>query len=126
MAAAAASFAFSRLVTSATKPHLNSASTSLLPPNHRSLNFSSSISPLCIKSLRLTLHNPIKYSTTPKITATISVRDKLPDTTISYFDSDGKLQTTTISDFTKSKKAVLFAVPGAFTPTCSQKHLPVS
>ncbi|CAH1439714.1 unnamed protein product [Lactuca virosa] len=124
MAAATASFAFSRLLSSATKPHLTSASTSLLPANHRSLTFSSSISPLRIKNLRLTHRHAIRYSTTPKISATISVGDKLPDATLSYFDSDGELQTTTITDLTKSKKAILFAVPGAFTPTCSQKHLP--
>ncbi|KAK1429415.1 hypothetical protein QVD17_11624 [Tagetes erecta] len=59
-----------------------------------------------------------------KISATISVGDKLPESTLSYFDSDNELQTTTISDLTKSKKSILFAVPGAFTPTCSQKHLP--
>ncbi|XP_071709719.1 peroxiredoxin-2E-1, chloroplastic-like [Rutidosis leptorrhynchoides] len=59
-----------------------------------------------------------------KIRAIISVGDKLPDSTLSYFDSDNELQTTTISDLTKSKKTILFAVPGAFTPTCSQKHLP--
>ncbi|XP_076952867.1 peroxiredoxin-2E, chloroplastic-like [Bidens hawaiensis] len=63
----------------------------------------------------------IKFS---KITATISVGDKLPEATLSYFDSEGELQTATISDLTKSKKTILFAVPGAFTPTCSQKHLP--
>ncbi|XP_042433102.1 peroxiredoxin-2E-1, chloroplastic-like [Zingiber officinale] len=55
---------------------------------------------------------------------TISVGDQLPDATLSYFDSDGELQTVTVSDLTKGKKAILFAVPGAFTPTCSQKHLP--
>lgn len=120
MAAATASFAFSKLLSSATKPHLASASAALLPPSHRSLTFS----PLRIKNLRLTRSDAVKYSTTPKITATISVGDKLPDATLSYFDSEGELQTTTISDLTKSKKAILFAVPGAFTPTCSQKHLP--
>ncbi|KAJ4751580.1 Peroxiredoxin-2E [Rhynchospora pubera] len=56
--------------------------------------------------------------------STISVGDKLPDATLSYFGSDGELKTITISDLTKGKKTVLFAVPGAFTPTCSQKHLP--
>ncbi|KAJ0973463.1 hypothetical protein J5N97_021422 [Dioscorea zingiberensis] len=56
--------------------------------------------------------------------ATISVGDKLPDATLSYFDPAGELRTLTISELTKGKKAILFAVPGAFTPTCSQKHLP--
>ncbi|KAI3746323.1 hypothetical protein L6452_08751 [Arctium lappa] len=119
MAAATASLAFSRLLSTATKPHLTSAT--ILPPTHRS--FTSNFSPLRLKTLRHRLPN-IKYSTAPKITATISVGDKLPDATLSYFDADGELQTATISDLTKSKKAILFAVPGAFTPTCSQKHLP--
>ncbi|KAI3796830.1 hypothetical protein L1987_39516 [Smallanthus sonchifolius] len=121
MAAATASFTFSRLVSSATK-----TSVSVLPTNHRSLTFSSSFSPINIKNLRSRRphHHPLKYSTAPLITATVSVGDKLPDATLSYFDSDGELQTTTISDLTKSKKTILFAVPGAFTPTCSQKHLP--
>ncbi|KAJ3703739.1 hypothetical protein LUZ61_007444 [Rhynchospora tenuis] len=57
-------------------------------------------------------------------TSTISVGDKLPDATLSYFGSDGELKTITVSDLTKGKKTILFAVPGAFTPTCSQKHLP--
>ncbi|RWR83453.1 Thioredoxin-like protein fold [Cinnamomum micranthum f. kanehirae] len=64
-------------------------------------------------------------SATPSpISATISVGSTLPDSTLSYFDPAGELQTTTVSDLTKGKKAILFAVPGAFTPTCSQKHLP--
>lgn len=67
-----------------------------------------------------------KFSTSaaPAATAIISVGDKLPDSTLSYFDPAGELQTVTVSDLTKGKKAILFAVPGAFTPTCSQKHLP--
>jgi peroxiredoxin len=74
---------------------------------------------------------PLKFSTTTttttpfKVSATISVGSSLPNSTLSYFPPTADdLQTVTISDLTKSKKAILFAVPGAFTPTCSQKHLP--
>eukprot|EP00271_Cylindrocystis_brebissonii_P012171 TRINITY_DN30321_c0_g1_i1.p1 TRINITY_DN30321_c0_g1~~TRINITY_DN30321_c0_g1_i1.p1 ORF type:complete len:229 (+),score=37.21 TRINITY_DN30321_c0_g1_i1:245-931(+) len=56
--------------------------------------------------------------------ATISVGDTLPDADLSYFDKEGNLTTVSTSQLTKGKKVVLFAVPGAFTPTCSQKHLP--
>ncbi|XP_040381037.1 peroxiredoxin-2E-1, chloroplastic [Oryza brachyantha] len=57
--------------------------------------------------------------------ATVAVGDKLPDATLSYFDSpDGELKTVTVRDLTAGKKVVLFAVPGAFTPTCTQKHVP--
>lgn len=57
--------------------------------------------------------------------ATVAVGDRLPDATLSYFDSpDGELKTVTVRDLTAGKKVVLFAVPGAFTPTCTQKHLP--
>eukprot|EP01018_Ginkgo_biloba_P012916 Gb_21938 [translate_table: standard] len=58
------------------------------------------------------------------IRASIAVGEKLPDATLSYFDKEDKLQTITVSELTKGKKVVLFAVPGAFTPTCSQKHVP--
>jgi peroxiredoxin len=59
------------------------------------------------------------------VVATIAVGDKLPDATLSYFDpADGELKTVTVAELTAGKKAILFAVPGAFTPTCSQKHLP--
>ncbi|CAD6251548.1 unnamed protein product [Miscanthus lutarioriparius] len=60
-----------------------------------------------------------------RVVATIAVGDKLPDATLSYFDpADGELKTVTVAELTAGKKAILFAVPGAFTPTCSQKHLP--
>ncbi|GJN38869.1 hypothetical protein PR202_gb27947 [Eleusine coracana subsp. coracana] len=61
----------------------------------------------------------------PAAAATIAVGDRLPDATLSYFDApDGELKTVTVRDLTAGKKVVLFAVPGAFTPTCTQKHLP--
>lgn len=77
--------------------------------------------PLLLMSL---VFSPSMSTTTPKITAAISVGSKLPDATLSYLDAADEVQTVTISDLTASKKAILFAVPGAFTPTCSQKHLP--
>ncbi|XP_074304416.1 peroxiredoxin-2E, chloroplastic [Silene latifolia] len=61
---------------------------------------------------------------TPSITASISPGTPLPDATFSYLDSENNVQTLTTSDLTSSKKSILFAVPGAFTPTCSQKHVP--
>jgi peroxiredoxin len=61
----------------------------------------------------------------PATTTTIAVGDRLPDATLSYFNApDGELKTLTVRDLTAGKKVVLFAVPGAFTPTCTQKHLP--
>eukprot|EP00244_Chara_vulgaris_P012289 TRINITY_DN638_c0_g1_i6.p1 TRINITY_DN638_c0_g1~~TRINITY_DN638_c0_g1_i6.p1 ORF type:complete len:279 (+),score=51.36 TRINITY_DN638_c0_g1_i6:195-1031(+) len=55
---------------------------------------------------------------------TITVGDSIPNTGLQYFDEEGVMQTVMIGDLAKGKKMVLFAVPGAFTPTCSQKHLP--
>lgn len=37
---------------------------------------------------------------------------------------EGGPKDVTVAELTKGKKVVLFAVPGAFTPTCSMKHLP--
>jgi glutaredoxin/glutathione-dependent peroxiredoxin len=54
---------------------------------------------------------------------TIKVGDKLPDATFKVM-KDGKPTDLTVADLTKGKKVALFAVPGAFTPTCSAKHLP--
>ena len=52
----------------------------------------------------------------------IQVGDKLPTATLNYL-KDG-VQAITTSELFENKKVVLFAVPGAFTPTCSVKHLP--
>ncbi len=54
---------------------------------------------------------------------TIKVGDRLPDCTFAVMTSDGP-QPKTTDDLFKGKRAVLFAVPGAFTPTCHQNHLP--
>jgi len=54
---------------------------------------------------------------------TISVGDKLPSATLAKVTADGPDQVTT-DDFFAGRTVALFAVPGAFTPTCSAKHLP--
>jgi len=54
---------------------------------------------------------------------TISTGDKLPDTTFVTMTESGPEQVSS-GDFFKGKKVALFSVPGAFTPTCSAKHLP--
>jgi len=53
----------------------------------------------------------------------ISVGDKLPAATFQHLTKDG-MQNPTTNDLFAGKKVVLFAVPGAFTPTCSAAHLP--
>ncbi|MCO5731036.1 peroxiredoxin [Rhizobium sp. SSA_523] len=54
---------------------------------------------------------------------TIAVGDRLPAATFKEKTADGPVEVTTDSLF-KGKKVVLFAVPGAFTPTCTLNHLP--
>ena len=53
----------------------------------------------------------------------IKVGDKLPEVTFSQLTAEGMKNPNT-SDIFAGKKVVLFAVPGAFTPTCSAAHLP--
>lgn len=53
----------------------------------------------------------------------IKVGDKVPAVKLKQMTPDGMKDVMT-EDFFKGKKVVLFAVPGAFTPTCSAKHLP--
>ena len=54
---------------------------------------------------------------------TISVGDKLPDIKLVKATADGPQQVQS-SEYFAGKKIALFAVPGAYTPTCSAKHLP--
>jgi peroxiredoxin len=49
--------------------------------------------------------------------------DKLPAATM-FMMQDGKPGPVTTSDLFDGKKTVVFALPGAYTPTCSQAHLP--
>ncbi len=54
---------------------------------------------------------------------TIAVGDKLPDVKIVKATAEAN-EAVQSSDYFKGKKVALFSVPGAFTPTCSAKHLP--
>ena len=53
----------------------------------------------------------------------ITVGEKLPNATLRRLGDSGIDEISTES-LTSGKKVVLFAVPGAFTPTCSEQHLP--
>lgn len=54
---------------------------------------------------------------------TITIGDKIPSTHFTQMTADGPKKIKT-DDYFQNKKVVLFAVPGAFTPTCSNQHLP--
>lgn len=54
---------------------------------------------------------------------TIAIGQKLPDVTFKTSTADGPKELST-ADVFAGKKVVLFGVPGAFTPTCNNNHLP--
>ncbi len=54
---------------------------------------------------------------------TINVGDELPSVMLRQVTPEGPKEVST-DDFFRGKKVALFAVPGAFTPACSQRHLP--
>jgi len=54
---------------------------------------------------------------------TIQVGDRIPSATLRYKTDEG-IQEATTDEIFGGKKVVLFSLPGAFTPTCSAKHLP--
>jgi len=53
----------------------------------------------------------------------ISTGDKLPDATLVRMGSEGS-EEVQIGNLTAGRKVVIFAVPGAFTPTCHSAHVP--
>ena len=53
----------------------------------------------------------------------IRVGDRLPAANLKRLTADG-IKDMPVAELTRGKRVVLFAVPGAFTPTCSEQHLP--
>ncbi len=54
---------------------------------------------------------------------TIATGDTLPQATLMQMGDDGP-QEVSLADKTKGRKVVIFAVPGAYTPTCHSAHVP--
>ena len=54
---------------------------------------------------------------------TIKAGDKIPSVALKRLGADGMEEVST-DDLFAGKKVVMFGLPGAFTPTCSAKHLP--
>jgi glutaredoxin/glutathione-dependent peroxiredoxin len=54
----------------------------------------------------------------------IQVGDRLPQATFRVMGADGRPAPKTTDEVFKGRKVVLFAVPGAFTPTCHRNHMP--
>ncbi len=54
---------------------------------------------------------------------TVKIGDTIPSGNLAFMGDEGPESITT-DDLFNGKKVVLFAVPGAFTPTCTQAHLP--
>ena len=54
---------------------------------------------------------------------TIQVGDRIPDVQVSLATPEGPVPVRT-GEYFAGKKVALFAVPGAYTPTCSARHLP--
>ena len=54
---------------------------------------------------------------------TIQVGDAVPSVTLRHLTGDGMADLST-DDVFRDRTVVVFGVPGAFTPTCSGKHLP--
>uniref|UniRef100_A0A8I6WSK3 Glutaredoxin-dependent peroxiredoxin n=2 Tax=Hordeum vulgare subsp. vulgare TaxID=112509 RepID=A0A8I6WSK3_HORVV len=83
-------------------------------------SFPFDIVPHCFLSLS-TLPNPEQARATM---APIGVGSTLPDGQLGWFDENDQLQQVSIHSLAAGKKVILFGVPGAFTPTCSNQHVP--
>jgi glutaredoxin/glutathione-dependent peroxiredoxin len=77
--------------------------------------------------LLFTYHAGVDFGGSPQLQQetlmTIAVGEKLPAATFKEKTLEGPIEITTDLLF-KGKRVVLFAVPGAFTPTCTLNHLP--
>ncbi len=74
---------------------------------------------LTCSSRRIGYHAPSFQRRTPM---TIQIGERIPDASLSQLQ-DG-VQSLSTRDLFDGRKVLLFSVPGAFTPTCSTKHLP--
>jgi peroxiredoxin len=54
---------------------------------------------------------------------TITVGDRLPNATLMKSTAEGP-QPVSTEEYFRGRRIALFSVPGAFTPTCSARHLP--
>lgn len=55
---------------------------------------------------------------------TIQIGQTLPDIEVAVVETGTDVQRVSIASLFDGRRVVLFAVPGAFTPTCSERHLP--
>ena len=55
---------------------------------------------------------------------TIAIGDRLPDATLLRLGGDGRPEEVALSSLTNGRKVALFALPGAFTGTCTTAHVP--
>jgi peroxiredoxin len=54
----------------------------------------------------------------------IKVGDKIPSVTLRHLNTDGTVNAVSSDDYFKGKTVAVFGLPGAYTRTCSSRHLP--
>ena len=55
---------------------------------------------------------------------TIKMGDKVPSVTLRHLNAEGGVNAVSSDDYFKGRKVAVFGLPGAYTRTCSQRHLP--